>query len=195
MTKYANSYQDELGVAWYAIDPNLSTIASRLNIRLRRQSRWITAGLAVGLPVCAAGILLGVISIAAGGISAQWNFVTRGIAWVAMSALLAYALASLLDVRSESTASELSAMVDLAIDRAQRTLSLIAAGFYACVIAAIFGLAGAALRTHSGRPPRLSPIIAVAILALIALLLFLSRRQVWVKLEKYRALRQAVTHL
>ena len=193
MTKYANSYLDELGVAWYAIDPNLSAIASRLKIRLRRQSRWISAGLAVGLPVCAAGILLGVTSIGVGGFSAQWNFITRGIAWVAMSAIIAYALASLLDVRSESNASELSAMIDLAIDRAQKTLSLIAAGFYACVIAAVFGLAGAALRTHADRPPRLSPIIALAILALIALVLFLYRRQVWVKLERYRALRQAVT--
>ena len=193
MTKYANSYLDELGVAWYAIDPNLSAIASRLKIRLRQQSRWISAGLAVGLPVCAAGILLGVTSIGVGGFSAQWNFITRGIAWVAMSAIIAYALASLLDVRSESNASELSAMIDLAIDRAQKTLSLIAAGFYACVIAAVFGLAGAALRTHADRPPRLSPIIALAILALIALVLFLYRRQVWVKLERYRALRQAVT--
>jgi hypothetical protein len=193
MTKYANSYLDELGVAWYAIDPNLSAIASRLKIRLRQQSRWISAGLAVGLPVCAAGILLGVTSIGVGGFSAQWNFITRGIAWVAMSAIIAYALASLLDVRSESNASELTAMIDLAIDRAQKTLSLIAAGFYACVIAAVFGLAGAALRTHADRPPRLSPIIALAILALIALVLFLYRRQVWVKLERYRALRQAVT--
>ena len=195
MTKYSNTYQDELGVAWYAIDPNLSAIASRLKIRLRRQSRWITAGLVVGLPLCAAGILLGVTSIGVGGISAQWNFVTRGIAWVAMSAIIAYALASLLDVRSETTASELSAMIELAINRAQKTLALIAAGFYACVIAAIFGLAGAALRTHIGRPPQLSPIIALAILALIALVLFLYRRQVWVKLERYRALREAVTQL
>jgi hypothetical protein len=195
VTKYSNSYQDELGVAWYAIDPNLSTIASRLKTRLRRQSRWISAGLAIGLPLCAAGILLGVTSIGVGGISGQWNFVTRGIAWVAMSAIIAYALASLLDVRSESSASELSAMIDLAIDRAQKTLRLIAAGFYACVIAAIFGLAGAALRTHFDRPPRLSPVIALAILALIALVLFLYRRQVWVKLGKYRVLRQAVTDL
>jgi hypothetical protein len=192
MTKYSNTYQDELGVAWYAIDPNLSVVASRLKTRLRRQSRWITAGLVIGLPVCAAGILLGVISIAAGGVSGTWNFMTRGIAWIAMSAILAYALASLLDVRSESTASELSAMIDLAIDRAQKTLSLIAAGFYACVIAAIFGVAGAALRTHFGRPPPLSPIISLAILALIALVLVLYRRQVWVKLGKYRALRQAL---
>jgi hypothetical protein len=195
MAQYSNSYQDELGVAWYAIDPNLSIIASRLKTLLRRQSRWITAGLAIGLPLCAAGILLGVTSIGVGGISAQWHFVTRGIAWVAMSAILAYALASLVDVRSERTASELSAMLDLAIDRAQKTLSLIAAGFYACVIAAIFGLAGAALRTRIGRPPQLSPIVALAILALIASVLFLYRRQVWVKLGKYRALRQAVSHL
>src|ERR1700683_3713710 len=117
MTKYSDTYQDELGVAWCATDLNLSTIASRLKVRLRRQSRWITAGLAIGLPLCAAGILLGVTSIGVGGISAQWNFVSRGIAWFGMSAILACALASLLDVRSESTASELSAMIDLANDR------------------------------------------------------------------------------
>jgi hypothetical protein len=195
MTQYSNSYQDELGVAWYAIDPNLSIIASRLKILLRRQSRWITAGLIIGLPSCVLGMVLGVTSIGIGGFSGQWNFVTRGIAWVAMSPIFAYALASLLDVRSESTASELSEMIDLAIDRAQKTVSLVAAGFYACVIAAIFWLAGAALRPHVGRAPQLSPFVALTIFALIALVLFQYRRQVWITLGTYRALRQAVTHL
>jgi hypothetical protein len=192
MTKSSDDYWDELGVTWCATDPNVSVIASRLEARLRRQSRWITAGLVIGLPACLAGTLLGVASIVIGGISSQWNFVTRGIAIIAMSAILTFALASLLEVRSGNTARALSEMIGLAIDRAQRTLALITAGLYACVIAAVFGLVGTAIRTHSGRPPKVSPVVDLVIVGLIALVLFLYGRQVRVNLRKYRALRQAL---
>jgi hypothetical protein len=192
MTESSDAYRDELGVAWCAIDPNVSVIASRLQVQLRRQSRWITAGLVIGLPLCLAGILLGVMSIGIGGFSRQWNFVTRGIAIIAMSAILTIALSSLLDVRSFRTTSALSEMINLAVERAQRNLLLIRAGLYACVIAAVFGLVGTAIRTHLGRPPKMSPIVDLVILALIALALFLGGRQIRVRMEKYRALNRAL---
>jgi Flp pilus assembly pilin Flp len=192
MTKTSDDYWDDLGVTWCAIDPNVSVIASRLEVRLRRQSRWITAGLVIGLPLGLAGILLGVASLVIGGISGQWHFVTRGIAIIAMSAILTFALASLLDVRSGSATRAVSEMIDLAVERGQRTLSLIRSGLYACVIAAVFGLVGTAIRTHFGQPPKLSPIVDLVIVGLIALVLFLYGRQVRFELGKYRALKQAL---
>jgi len=51
---------------------------------------------------------------------------------------------------------------------------------------------GTAIRTHLGRPPKLSPIVDLVVLALIALVLFLYGRQVKGKLEKYRTLKRAL---
>jgi hypothetical protein len=192
MTRSSDAYWDELGVAWCAIDPDATVVASRLEARLRRQSRWIRAGLVIGLPVGAAGVLLGVATIGVGLSSGAWNFVTRGIAIVAMSAILTFALWSLRSVSAARNSRTLSQMMDLVIGRAQSTLSLIKAGLYSCVIAAVFGLVGTAIRMHFGRPPRMSPVIDLAILALVALVLFLCRRQLRVELRKYQALRQAL---
>lgn len=192
MTESSDAYWDELGVAWSAIDPDISVVAPRLGARLRRQSRWITAALVVGLPLGAAGILLGVATIWSGWHSGAWNFVTRGIAIIAMSAVLTFAVSSLLPVRSGGATGGLSEMIDLAIGRAQRTLVLIRAGLYACVIAAVFGLVGTAIRTHLAAPPRMSPIVDLAVLALVALALFLYGRQIKVELWKYRTLRDAL---
>jgi hypothetical protein len=191
MTKSSDADWDELGVTWCAIDPDVSVIASRLASRLRRQSRWMTAVVVIGLPLGAAGVLLGVGTIGVGLLGA-WNFVTRGIAIVAMSTILAFAVYSLVPVMSQGTTRPLSEMIDLAVERAQKTLSLIRAGLYSCVIAAVFGLVGTAIRTHFGRPPKISPIIDLVVLALIALVLLLCRRQVRLEVGKYRTLKQAL---
>jgi hypothetical protein len=191
MTKTPDAFWEELGVTWCAIDPNVGIIASRLEARLRRQSRWMTAVVVLGLPLGAAGVLLGVGTIGIGLLGA-WNFVTRGIAIVAMSTIITLAVYSLVPVISQGITRPLSQMIDLAIERAQRTLSLIRAGLYSCVIAAVFGLVGTAIRTHLGRPPKMSPIVDLVIVALIALALFLYGRQIRIELGKYRALRQAL---
>lgn len=191
MTRTSDEYWDELGVTWCAIDPDVSVIASRLAARLQRQSRWITAGLVIGLPLGAAGVPLGVVTLGI-GLHGAWNFVTRGIALIVISAMVTFALASLLVVRQGGTTSAVSQMIDLAIDRARRSLSLIKAGLYACVIAAVFGLAGTAIRTHFGRPPKMSPIVDLVIVGLIALVLLLYARQVRVALGKYRTLKRAL---
>ena len=139
----------------------------------------------------AAGVLLGVTTIWSGWHSGTWNFVTRGVGIIAMSATLNLAVSSLLPVRSGGTGG-LCEMVDRAIGRAQRTLVLIGAGLYACVIAAVFGLVGTVIRTHLAAPPRMSPISDLAVLALVALALFLYARQIKVELWKYRTLRGAL---
>jgi hypothetical protein len=192
MTESSDAYWDELGVAWCAIDPDISVITLRLGARLRRQSRWITAGLVTGLTLGAVGAMLGAATIWSGWYSGAWNFVTRGVAIVVISAILTFTVLSLLSVRSWATTSALSEMIDFAISRAQRTLSLIRAGIYACVIAAVFGLVGTTIRTHLAAPPRMSPIVDLVVLALIALVLFLFGRQIQAELGKYRTLKHAL---
>lgn len=192
MTQSSDASWDELGVVWRAVNPNASVIASRLESRLSRQSQWMTAVLVIGLPLCGAALLLGVATICIGCFTGAWNFVTRGIAIVAMSAILGYAVWSLQPLRAPDTTKAISELINIAIDRAQRILSLIRASLYACVIAAVFGLIGTAIRTHLGRPPKMSPIVDLTILALIALALFLYRRQIRFEQEKYRTLKRAL---
>ena len=190
MTKSSDDYWDDLGVTWCAIDPDIRVIKPRLEARLRRQSAWITAGLVIGVPLGVAGVLLGLVTIGLGFLG-PWNFVTRGIAMVAMSVILTLALWSLQPVRSTATTT-LSEMIELAIDRAHRTLALVRAGLYSCIIAAVFGVVGTAIRTHLGNPPKMSPIVGLAILALIALVLSLYRRQIRAGIAKYGTLKRAL---
>src|SRR3984885_4499867 len=191
MSKSSDDYWDELGVTWCAIDPDTSAIKPRLEARLRRQTEWITAGLVIGLPVGGAGVFLGVGTICLGFLG-PWNFVTRGIAILAMSVILTIAVWSLQPVRSVDATRALSQMIDPAIDRGQRTLSLIRAGLYSCVIATVFGLVGTVIRTHLGNPPKMSPIVDLVIVALLALVLGLYGRQIRPALARYRALKRAL---
>ena len=192
MTTPRDAYWDELGVAWRAFNPDITVIAPRLTARLRRQSFLITAGLVTGLPLSAVGLLLGAFTIWSGWAQGTWNFVTRGIAISAISVMLAIALSWLLPVRKSDATKAVSEMIDLAIARAERTLVAIRLGFYACFVAVVFGLAGTAIRTYLTRPPRMSPVLDLAVLAMLALGLFLCSRQIKIRLEKLRALKHAL---
>jgi hypothetical protein len=193
MTTPRDAYWDELGVAWRALNPDPEIIAPRLNARLRRQSLLIWAGLVAGLPLSAAGMLLGVFTLWRGWSTDTLNFVTRGIAIGAMSVLLAMAVSVLLPVRGSDAARAVSDMIDLAIARAQRALVTIRLGFYACIVAATFGLVGTAIRTYLARPPRMSPVVDMAVLVMVALGLFLCARHIRVSLAKLRALKHALS--
>jgi MFS family permease len=192
MNEPPDPYWDELGVAWSAIDPDIRVTASRLDERLRRQARWMAAAVVIGMLLGAMGLLLGLATIGIGTHSGAWNFVTRGVGIIAMSAILMFAVWSLQPIRSLEATCALSQMIDLAIERAQKTLALVAAGLYSCVVAAVFGLVGTAIRTHLGRPPKMSPIIDLAILGVIVLALALCGRRTRRKLGKYRRLQQAL---
>jgi hypothetical protein len=192
MTESSGPYSDERGAAGTAIDPNLRAIASRLPVRLRRQSQWMAVALVIGLLFGAMGVLLGLVTIGSGLSFHIWNFLTRGGAIIAMSIIMMFATWRLQDSSTLDAAQALSQMIDLAIDHAQKTLSLIRAGLYCCVIAAVFGLVGDAIRTHFGRPPKMSPIVPLTILAVVALAVVVWGRQTRRKLEKYRSLKQAL---
>jgi hypothetical protein len=192
VTTPRDAYWDELGIAWRAIEPELAILTPRLKARLRRQSLSITGVLVIGLPLSAAGLVLAAFTIWSGLATGTWNFVTRGVAIGLMSSMAAMALSMLLPVRASDAAGVLSEMLDLAIARAQRVLATIRLGYYACAIAAVFGLVGAATRTYLTRPPQLSPAVDLAVLAIFALGLFLCGRRVGVSLEKLRYLKRVL---
>jgi hypothetical protein len=192
VTTSRDAYWDELGIAWCAIKPEVNVIAPRLKARLRRQSLLITAGLVIGLPFSAAGLLLGALTIWTGLTTGTWNFVTRGLAIGVISAIVAIAVSLLLPVRASEAARALSEMIELAIARAQRTLAMIRLGFYACAVAVVFGLIGTAIRAYLASPPRMSPVVDLAVLGVFALGLFLCSRRVRVNLEKLRYLKRAL---
>jgi hypothetical protein len=191
MNKSSDPYWDERADAWTAIDPKLRALASRLPVRLRRQSQWMAVAVVIGLLFGAMGVLLGLATIGSGLSFHIWNFLTRGGAIIAMSVILIIATWPLHQATSFDAAQALSQMIDLAIDHAQKILSLIRAGLYCCVIAAIFGLVGNAIRTHFGSPPKMSPIVPLTVLALVALAVLIWGRKTQLELGKYRSLKRA----
>jgi hypothetical protein len=192
MTERKDTYWDELGVAWCAITPQSKVVAQRLEARLHRQSILVMTGLIVGFPLGAAGMLLGLYTIWSGWESGTWNFVVRGVAVVAVSVMGLIGLSRLLPVTRDVANQALSDMVDISVDRARRSLLMARFGLYACAVAGVCGLAGVALRTYLSGPPKMSPVVDLAILAVIAFALFAYGRQLRIYLEKMRALRHAL---
>jgi hypothetical protein len=117
----------------------------------------MAVALVIGMLFGAMGVLLGLATLGTGLSFHIWNFLTRGSAIIAVSVILMLATWPLHQATSSDAAQALSQMIDVAIDHAHKTLSLIRAGLYCCIIAAIFGLAGNAIRTHFGNPPKMSP--------------------------------------
>jgi hypothetical protein len=192
LTATTDAYWDELGVAWSAIDPDINVIMPRLKSRLRRQSLLIRAGAAIGILLAVGGFIIGVVTIWRGWTTDTWNFVTRGIAILAISSFASIAVSLLLPVRASGDVKALVEMIDLAIARGERTLKAIRLGFYACTVAAVLGLAGAAIRTHLSRPPSASLLVDVSVLGILALGLFFYARHTRIELAKYRCLKRAV---
>ncbi len=190
MNPHEDAYWDDLGVAWRAVDPELERVSPLLKARLRRQSFAIVAGLMLGIPLCVAGIGLGAVTIWRGWATGTWNFVTRGVGIALIAALLFRALAFFLPLRAHTHVQTLSDMLDIASARIRRTLLLIRMAMIACVIAAVFGIAGTAIRIRSGSPPHLSPVIDLIILALVVLCLWLYGRRTSAEGRKFDYLRR-----
>ena len=191
MTAPHDDYWDDLGVVWRAIDPDVSAIAPRIEARVRRQSVQIVATLMVGLPLSAIGVSLGVLTIWRGWTAGSVHFVTRGLAIVTIAILIGIAMLSLLGVRAGRAAS-VSEMLALSIARAQRTVIGIRLGMAACVVGAVMGLVGTAIRTRASGPPLMSPIVDLVLLALSAAGLSAWGRNVRVQLGRLQAVKRAL---
>lgn len=187
-----DAYWDDLGIAWRAIETDLERVAPRLHARLRRHSFAIASALILGLPLCCAGIALGAFTIWRGWSTEAWNFVTRGIAILLVSALLIRALAGFLPFRTHAGTRTLSDMLDIAIARSRRTLYLIRTAIAAGILAAAFGIAGTLIRIRAGSSPHLSPMIDLIIIALVILRLWLYGRSVSAQGRKFDYLRRTL---
>jgi hypothetical protein len=192
MTAPSDAYWDELGIAWRAIKPEINVLMPRLQARLHRQSLFITLGLFAGLPLSGAGFFLGLYTIWSGWTSGTWNFVIRGIAIGVISIILGVATSLLVPVRANKATRAFSEMIDLSIARSQRIFLTVRLAFYACIVAAVLGLMGSVVRAQLTRPPQLSPIVDIVVLALCALGLDLYGRQIKVGLEKMRYLKRTL---
>jgi hypothetical protein len=189
MTQLNDVYWDELGIAWRAISPDPNVIAPQLELRLCWQAACMRIAVLLGLSLGLLGIALGIWTIWIGWRGDAWNFVTRGIAIVAISTMMAFAARSLGGgVRNEI--KSLSEMIDLAILRAERSIIAIRLGYYGCAVAAVFGLIGYGIRSYLSRPPAMSPIEPLIALALLSLILFLYRRKVADNVGRYQYLKR-----
>ena len=190
--KSEGAYWDDLGIEWRATDPEPKQVTPPLQARLRRQSLAITAAFALGIPLCGAGVILGVCTLWRGWTSETWNFVTRGVAIVVVSALLIRALIALLPFRAHMDIQSLAEMFEIAVARIRRTLFLVRMAIVCCVVAGVFGIVGTAIRIRAGSAPRLSPIVDLIIIALIISLLWLYGRTLSAEDRKFEYLRRTV---
>jgi hypothetical protein len=183
-----DAYWDDLGVAWTAISPK-AEIAPHLKRRLRRQTLFTAAMLFTGLPLSLAGMALGVWTIWRGASAEAWFFVTRGIAILTISALLGIAAWSFRTAWKDNSQS-LAAMIELALARAERWQRAIRLGYFALGIAILFGTVGYEIRLSVGKPPAMSPVEPLILLAVLGFVLFLLQGKAKNDIAKYSYLRQ-----
>ncbi len=189
MTK--DPYWDELGIAWIAVEPGIDIIVP-LESHLRRRSRLIGLVLAVSAVACVAGLLLGTATIWLGIAGGTWNFVTRGVAVLVIAVLAGIATAALAGTRAGHDARAVSETLAISIRQARRLLLTIDLALAACLATAVLGLVGAAIRTQLSGPPKLSPVIDLALLALVAVALGLMRRRAKTSLGKLEYLQRTL---
>jgi hypothetical protein len=181
-------YWDELGVAWRAINPEPSVIGPKLEIRLRRQAAAMLAIVILAVPLSIAGLALGIYTLWIGCAHGIWNFVSRGVALVAISSLLVLAAWSRRG-SGRVDSSSLTDMLDLGIVQAGRFRRMVRTGYWTCGLAAVFGLIGYGIRVQLHRPPAMSPVEPLLLLALIAIALLLFGRRVRDDLARLKYLR------
>ena len=189
MTEPRDAYWDELGIAWTAIEPDLRASMPRMKRQLRWQTLLLVAVTFGGVPVGIAGGVLGVWTIWLGLSTGIWNFATRGAAILVISLLIAGAGWSSRSTLRDNTET-LSAMVELTLLRAEKWHLAIRLGYASCVVAATLGMIGYGIRVHSGKPPAMSPVESMAVLAGLGLVLVLLHRSVRRRIAKYRYLRR-----
>ena len=192
MTERNDAWWDDLGVAWCAINPRNSELVPRLRAQMRRQTILVTTGLVAGFTLGVAGLLLALFTIWRGWETGAWNLVARGIAIIAIAVMLLVAALQLLPVRRGDAARTVSDLIELSIARAQRTMLAVRLGLGACAVAVVFGLAGTAIRMHVAGPPKVSPFVDLAILAVLALGLLVCGRYIKDRMARMRALRHAL---
>ena len=189
MTEPRDPYWDELGIAWTAIEPDLRASMPRMKRQMRWHKLLMAAVVFGGVPVGIAGGVLGIWTISVGVSAGIWNFATRGTAILVISLLVAGLGWSARSALRNGTET-LSAMIELSLLRAEKWYLAIRLGYASCVVAAALGMIGYGIRVHSGKPPAMSPVEPMVVLAVLGLVLVLLHRSVRDRIAKYRYLKR-----
>lgn len=189
MMEQNDAYWDNLGLAWTAIKPDPKVLMPQLRWRLRWQAMLMGGVVFGGVPVGLAGVGLGVWTIWLGSSVGAWHFVIRGVAIVLISTLAVGAAWSFRSALRDHTES-LSAMIELALLRAEKWRLAIGLGYVICAIAAVLGLVGYGIRVHFGKPPAMSPIEPLVLLTAIVVILLLCHAAIRERVAKYRYLKR-----
>jgi hypothetical protein len=161
-------FWDELGIAWQAATPSSSVPLDPMTARFRRESARIRLAMALAAVGGTVLALLGAFTLWQGWRLAAWNFGARGFAVLIVAAMAWTAVIILWPVRRGDDARSFSDFAELGLARARRSRRIVVLALAACAIVALLGSLGAALRYASGDPPELSPVISIALLALLA---------------------------
>lgn len=183
MARNEDAFWDELGISWRASVPDPRLVSARLEARLKLQSVLLTAGSIAAALVSVVGFGLAAWVLWIGWTSHTWNFITRGVTLAAVS-LLAIMAGLALRTRSEAETRSLRDMLQLSITRTGRLIRATELTCYPVVILTVGGLVGYALRIRLSRPPAISPVEDLLILALAGLGL------IWFRWSQARALRR-----
>lgn len=185
-------FWDELGIAWKALTPTAGVSLERMKAHFRRESRQIR------LAICLAAFggtglgALGAFTVWQGWRLAAWNFGTRGLAVLIVAGMLWVMVATLWSVREGGNARSLSDFADLGLARARRSRRAVVLGLAGCAVAGVLGTVGWALRSAADHPPALSPVIDLAVLALMAVIVEALRRHFRREEARFAYLRQAL---
>ena len=186
-----DSYWDELGVAWRATNADLNAITPKLKTRLRWQGFGMLAIVVVGIPLSVAGLILGLYTLWIGWAHHVWFFLTRGVAIVWMSYLLALASWSLHTGMRGYTGS-LMEMIDGSIMRAEGLSRAVRMGYWGCAISVVFGVVGYGIRARFYHPAAMSPVGPLLLLGVSCMALYLYHWHVANDLARFKYLRGAL---
>jgi hypothetical protein len=184
-------FWDELGIAWQAKTSAPEVPLERMKAHFRREARQIRAAIwlaALGGTGLAA---LGAFTVWQGWRLGALNFGVRGLAVLIVAGILWLMVATLWPVRGGDTRS-LSDFADLGLARARRSRRAVVLGLAGCVVAAVLGTVGWALRTAADHPPALSPVIDLAVLALLAAIVEALRRRFRSEEARFAYLKRAL---
>lgn len=189
MSRDEDAFWDELGISWRATVPDPGFVSSRLEARLKLQSVLLTAGTILATLLSAVGFGLAAWALWIGWTSHTWNFITRGATLAAVT-LLAIMAGLALRTRNEVETRSLRDMLQLSITRTERVIRATDLSCYAVVILIVGGFVGYALRVRLSRPPAVSPVEDLLILALVGLAFVWFRRSHARALRRYQHLRR-----
>jgi hypothetical protein len=185
-------FWDELGIAWQAASPAIDIPLDRMKRHLRRETRQIWLAIFLSALFGTLGTVLGVLTIWQGWRLGALNFATRGIAVLIVAGILWTIVATLWPVRSGQEARSFKDFADLGFARARRSRHVVVLGLAGCAVAAVLGVIGTVIRSGGDRPPALSPLIDLAVLALLAGIVEALRRRFRSEEARFAYLRNAL---